>query len=185
MYKLSKFLLPFFPDNNWLRQHWWHRLVLVVSLSISLLSLAFLSLSLAGVLMQSNAIWEVEQLANSISLPEKPERELIVTTGFKAKSEEVIFRSVKKLSTWELGEKVVKIYPEYNKYESGTLGKAILYRYPSYREITYFWYGDYEVDLDFFYPSIFAVVVGMYGPNIFYRIFLYIATNDSWKRKSG
>lgn len=44
-YKLTKILLPFFPDNNWLRQHWWHRLALVFSSGVSLVTI-FLSVSL-------------------------------------------------------------------------------------------------------------------------------------------
>ena len=179
-YKLTKILPPFFPDTNWLRQQWWHRLILVISLSISLLSLAILFFSLTGVLNEVQEIWEIERVANSISLPENPDRRLKVISAFKPYSGEEAYE---KINSRDLGEKVVKIYPEYDKYESETLGKAILYRYPSYREIAYYWAGDYEVDR-FFYLGVFSVIIGIYGPNIFYRIFLYVVTNDSWKRKN-
>lgn len=32
-------LFPFFPDNSWLRKHWWHRLALIIAGSVTTLGL--------------------------------------------------------------------------------------------------------------------------------------------------
>jgi len=40
---IKKILLPYFPDNKWLREKWWHRGVLVVSSFIALLSLVLVA----------------------------------------------------------------------------------------------------------------------------------------------
>jgi len=39
---IKKVLLPFFPDNEWLRRHWWHRLVLVLISLVTILGSIFI-----------------------------------------------------------------------------------------------------------------------------------------------
>ncbi len=48
MGKSKKVLLPFFPDNQWLKKHWWHRLAMILAFIISASSLYTL---LFGIIM--------------------------------------------------------------------------------------------------------------------------------------
>lgn len=32
--KILKIILPFFPNNEYLQQHWWHRLAIVIAITV-------------------------------------------------------------------------------------------------------------------------------------------------------
>lgn len=56
--KILKILLPFFPNNDYLQKHWWHRLVLVTATIISILSiLAFIFFATAAILDYQEALY--------------------------------------------------------------------------------------------------------------------------------
>lgn len=93
-YKVVKALLPLFPDNEWLKRHWWHRLALVASTVISAFSVAVLVAvlitALAGLVIQVKRVSKIKQTADQIELYKSVTPEQVKETIMAKKRRETI-----------------------------------------------------------------------------------------------
>ena len=174
---MLKILLPFFPDNEYLRSKWWHRFVLVIAVLFSLISISLAVLLTVTSLKEFSEFTQIQRIGQDLELEELKEirkEQLNIRTG-ETRWIPTGF------SIGDLGKIVKGKYSQFSKYDDRLLGRAVLCKYPSYKDrINY--YADCGYDWELPASLVLVFFLGAFGANIVYRVLLFIFTNNNWKK---
>ncbi len=170
MKNITKLLLPYFPDNDWLLKHWWHRFAKVCALILSIL----LNLIALACLIQTATDF------------------IPCTTTQKITIEELGRRAKMKLDTYQVPVENPKTESNgflplteplnVDKYSNRDAGDIVLEAYPVYKDMI-IGYNCLEKISPFLIEIMLASsVLGLFSVSLVYRLILYIALVDGWNK---
>ncbi len=180
---IRKILLPFFPENTWLRNHWWHRLSLTISyLWVGFWGVLGLIILYFFVTTTTSSYQHVQQ---NIHLRQE------IQTLLNQQNRQWDYDSAYKNDGFSY-EQVLQYLTTHNKQTDSDSNFQYDYWNKQQRDSRYYgqFIGDKNTDsgtqlrIDFtlFFVFILFIGIGVFTPNLIYRIILFITTNNSWRR---
>lgn len=176
MQKVVSILLPFFPNSNYLREKWWHRLVLVISSFLSVIAIFLFLLCLKNWIVSCLEMYKVNKLGKELNT------EIIHKTNSSLEvSGREVYNFKRDYTHEEYGEKVKQDFVRFDKYKSELIGKAAVHNYPKLRELVEYSPLDYRPPWNSVVLAGIFITLGIIIPNIIYRTFLYVITAGEWQ----
>lgn len=187
MDRIIKKILPFFPDNKWLRKFWWHRLILVIIIPASIVGFLLFLLLTPGSIPTHIRERQIEKKLAQIGMREVSRDDVISVFEMHpaildsySKSK---FITDNEMDAWDLGKILKAMHPVLKDYDDYQVGRRYQCNYDIKGFYVHWGYAYCDQMTQNFLLGLAYLFGTLFGTSAVYRILLYIVTNDEWKKQ--